>query len=508
MNDFERQIREAISAARNGAKHAEQSLTTPLWQAKSSVASLGAIIPKGNSSAERQENARVDTALNPANEAMLGANQPSPPPHELNTVIKTAQVSPANTRGFYERPGVLQGLWGNPYIAAAMPLLLLVENIRRWPNHIVAEVRPPIVRELQFFQHILQKKNCPQEEVSHLSYLLCTYIDGIFNGLQTSESYNQSLLVEFHRNAWGGEDCFEHLRAYMDSPNEYRAVLEFYDLIICLGFEGKYLMLEHGSVLLMDLRSRLHSQLYGQNVIESLAIAQATPGAPRRQYVKARKIFIYGFALCLCAYGVSAWYLHQQSQQIRSNILTWVLPEPRKINIMETLPNPLSNILNEGWLEVRKDPRGWLLIFTSDGAFRTGEATLSEEFVNKQNIERLGKALAPWPGDMEVIGHTDNKPFRSSSGNNNLKLSTARAAVVAEKLRESTQLNETHQREITAIGRGESEPLVDNATEEGRRRNRRVDILWKIGQRDADEAMKEYLETPLSESEGISETQQ
>jgi type VI secretion system protein ImpK len=501
MNDFERQIREAISTARNGAKHAEQSLTNPLWQAKSSVVSLGGIIPQGNrSSGDSPAEDQERTAAHAAQEGALSFNQP----HEANT----AQISriPQGKR-LYERPGILQGRWDNPYIAAAMPLLLLVENIRSWPTHIAAEVRPPIVRELQFFQQNLQQKNCPQEDVNYLSYLLCTSIDSIFNGLQTPESYNQSLLVEFHRDAWGGEDCFEHLRVYMDSPKQYREILEFYDLILSLGFEGKYQMLDHGSVLLMDLRSRLHTQLYGKNDTQSLAMAQAVPSAPRRQHIRARKIFIYGFALCLCAYSATAWYLHQQSQQIRSNILTWVLPEPRKINIMETLPNPLSNILNEGWLEVRKDPRGWLLIFTSDGAFRTGQAALSEEFINKQNIERLGKALAPWPGDMEVIGHTDNTPFRSSSGNNNLKLSAARAAVVADKLRESTQINETHQREINAIGRGENEPLADNATEEGRRRNRRVDILWKIGQRDADQAMQQYLGSPTADAQGI-DTQQ
>ncbi len=57
MNEFERQIRAAISAARNGAKHAEQSLTTPMWQAKSTVASLGGIVPRsGSSSTSQAEN--------------------------------------------------------------------------------------------------------------------------------------------------------------------------------------------------------------------------------------------------------------------------------------------------------------------------------------------------------------------------------------------------------------------------------------------------------------------
>lgn len=500
MNDFERQIREAISAARNGARHAEQSLTNPIWQAKSSVASLGGMIPKSSTSPVSQRHEREDENYHgePANEPADSSMAGYVTDGDYAATASVARMPPVQSKPYRvipERPGVLSGTWDNPYIAAAMPLLLLVERLRSHPAIRGAEVRPSIVREIQYFQQNLQKKNCPAEDVHHLSYLCCTYIDGIFSGLQSSGSFSQSLLVEFHRDAWGGEDCFEHLQEYLESPKQNRQVLEFYDLILSLGFEGKFQMVEHGTVLLMDLRSRLHQLLYAQNATESLAMAQTVKGTPRRSYVKAFKILCYGLILCLCAYGVSAWYLHEQSRKIRSDILAWVPPEPRKINIMETLPNPLSKILNEGWLEVRKDPRGWLLIFTSDGAFRTGQAQLSEEFLNKRNIERLGEALTPWPGDLEVIGHTDNKPFRGNSGNSNLKLSEARAIVVADKLRESTNINQTHQREISAIGRGEAEPLADNATEDGRRRNRRVDILWKIGKRDADQAMKEFIDS-------------
>lgn len=82
-----------------------------------------------------------------------------------------------------------------------------------------------------------------------------------------------------------------------------------------------------------------------------------------------------------------------------------------------------------------------------------------------------------------MIGHTDNKPYRNTSNNSNLKLSEARAQTVADKLRESLA-NSKYNRTVTSVGKGDQEPLDDNATEEGRRRNRRVDILWKIGERE------------------------
>jgi type VI secretion system protein ImpK len=496
MNEFERQIREAISVARTGAQHAEQSLTSPIWQAKSSMASMSGLLPKGRTRKDsNQENESDDTPEDTPETEHSGSNDAARATASdaflRSPMTRSGRDELGARRVSIERPGISHGLWQNPYIAAAMPLLLLVERLRGQRALTFEEARSQIVRELQHFQQNMIKAGKPPEDISNISYLLCTYIDAILSDKQATM---MSLLVEFHRDAWGGENCFEHLQTYMEAPQRNRELLEFYDLILSLGFEGKYQIEERGSALLLDLRTHLNSLLYGHNPTQYLTVATSEGVTPRRRRLKAIKVLLCGLLLCLVAYGITAWYLHEQARKIRSDILAWVPPEPRKINIMETLPNPLSQILNEGWLEVRKDPRGWLLIFTSDGAFRTGEAQLSESFLQKRNIERLGAALAPWPGDLEVIGHTDNQPFRNTKVNSNLKLSEARAQVVADKLRESTNINQTHQREISSIGRGENEPLADNSTDEGRRRNRRVDILWKIGQREADEAMKDFLE--------------
>ncbi len=501
MNEFERQIRSAISAARTGVRQAEHSLTNPIWQAKSTAASIGGIIPagmRGMGNAQPQDDdqpeftaANEDPPVSSVNRAQ-GKHNPLPPmrPSQQREHQQGSRTTGQNTSLF--------GLWHNPYVSAAMPLLLQIEWFRNEPETDFVCARLKIVRKLEFFRKDLRKQGFPPEEIDHLSYLICTYADGLFTDMVKEEMTGLSLLVEFHKDAWGGENCFEHLKEYISNPQDNRDVLEFYYLILSMGFEGKYRMLERGAVLLMDLRNHLSGLLYAQNTTLFLSDVRAEKvKPPKRRFITALRILITGLILAVIAYGISAWYLHEQARQIRNDILAWVPPEPRKINIMETLPNPLTQILNEGWLEVRKDPRGWLLIFTSDGAFLTGKSELTEDFLSKRNIERLGAALAPWPGDLEVIGHTDATPFRKTSANNNLKLSEARAVVVADILRTNTMINQTHNREITATGRGESDPIADNTTDEGRKRNRRVDILWKIGKRDAEQAMQGYQDSDV-----------
>lgn len=483
MNEFERKIHDALAASRSKTLPTSPHTLTRSGEVAAGAAGVAGVA--GAAFGARALAAKRRTAT--SSDAEPVAPAVNDPAVESGTVTRgetpVVSVHSVLNRAALNKPGVIMGCWDNALIAAAMPVLLQAERARGQDQLNATALRARLVQEIRHFQQTLLKAHIAPDDVDRLAYLLCSYIDECCLGAQGTDEFNLSLLVEFYRDAWGGEKCFDHLEGYLTAAPRDDAILAFYDLILSLGFEGKYHVMERGAVLLADVRQSLDRYLYKQNPTQTLADAHAQPVVRRRQLITPLKLTGYGLLLALLAWGGAAWYLHQQSRALRNAILAWTPPIPKKINIMETLPQPLPQILSEGWLEVRADPRGWLLIFTSDGAFATGESRLSEEFKKKRNIERLGEALAPWPGDLEVIGHTDNKPYRGNTGNNNQKLSEARARTVADILR-AVLATSRYQREVTAVGKGETEPLADNATEEGRRRNRRVDILWKIGRRE------------------------
>lgn len=89
-------------------------------------------------------------------------------------------------------------------------------------------------------------------------------------------------------------------------------------------------------------------------------------------------------------------------------------------------------------------------------------------------IEKLGKIVDTYDQNIiEVEGHTDNVPIHSAKYADNNVLSMFRALTVADYLREITSVKPGY---IKSSGRGEYVPIADNATPEGRARNRRVEI--------------------------------
>ncbi len=104
--------------------------------------------------------------------------------------------------------------------------------------------------------------------------------------------------------------------------------------------------------------------------------------------------------------------------------------------------------------------------------FDSGKAELRKESLRV--MERVGVILERYAGStIEIEGHTDTVPMHSAKYANNNELSSARALSVFDYLVDNTSLDPA---DIKHAGRGEYVPIADNSTEEGRAKNRRVEI--------------------------------
>lgn len=104
--------------------------------------------------------------------------------------------------------------------------------------------------------------------------------------------------------------------------------------------------------------------------------------------------------------------------------------------------------------------------------FNSGSAELKDG--SKPVLNKVGLILERYAsGTIEIEGHTDNVPISGRRYESNNELSAARALSVFDHMMETTNLDPAR---IKTSGRGEYVPIADNSTEEGRAKNRRVEI--------------------------------
>jgi chemotaxis protein MotB len=89
-------------------------------------------------------------------------------------------------------------------------------------------------------------------------------------------------------------------------------------------------------------------------------------------------------------------------------------------------------------------------------------------------FDRLGEVLGTFAGNLRIEGHTDNVPIHTAQFQSNWELSTARASEIIRILMTREHIAPGR---LSAAGYAEFHPVADNASEDGRRLNRRVDIV-------------------------------
>jgi chemotaxis protein MotB len=123
-------------------------------------------------------------------------------------------------------------------------------------------------------------------------------------------------------------------------------------------------------------------------------------------------------------------------------------------------------------VDLRVTPEGFVISLREMGFFASGHADLLPGAAAK--IQRIGTVLLEHGLDIRVEGHSDNQPIHNSEFQSNWELSTSRAITVLLLLVDQTKLDPAR---ISVAGYAQYRPIASNTTEEGRRMNRRVDLV-------------------------------
>ena len=116
--------------------------------------------------------------------------------------------------------------------------------------------------------------------------------------------------------------------------------------------------------------------------------------------------------------------------------------------------------------KVHRVGEGIAVMFDSGLLFDVDSETIKGDA--RRNLDALAASLAKYPkSDLMIVGHTD----ATGTDSYNMALSRRRATSASGYLRSHGVA-----RGIKALGRGETEPIATNESDDGRQQNRRVEI--------------------------------
>ena len=163
-----------------------------------------------------------------------------------------------------------------------------------------------------------------------------------------------------------------------------------------------------------------------------------------------------------------------------------LLPKPQKTTSEDPVPVPqvdtaalkrelhdvFGEAIDRNEIVLQQTPDGLVISLRELGFFRSGEATLLPGAVDK--LRNAAAVLMRHGLEIRVEGHSDDQPIHTAAFDSNWQLSTARAMSVLQLLLDDTGFPPER---VSVAGYGPYHPVADNTTAEGRRMNRRVDLV-------------------------------
>ncbi|HUJ16899.1 MAG TPA: OmpA family protein [Nitrospirota bacterium] len=142
----------------------------------------------------------------------------------------------------------------------------------------------------------------------------------------------------------------------------------------------------------------------------------------------------------------------------------------------QDLQKKLEKEIQQGQVQITEMKNRLTMTMVDKILFPSGKTEISKE--GKKVLDKVVSILKDVKDKrIQVEGHTDNVPIVSDLKKRyptNWELSTARATEVVRYLQESGGIDP---KLLSATGYAEYQPVADNATDEGRLKNRRIEIV-------------------------------
>jgi type VI secretion system protein ImpK len=413
------------------------------------------------------------------------------PGGEATLVMKRPPAPPAPHAGL-ELQRLVAGV--NPLLGAASTLLALAEQLRHTGRHDdPGDLRRQLLQQVAEFETAAGAAGVPRPKVTAARYLLCSFLDEVIDATPWGAvSGERTLLQEFHEERSGAEKAFQLLERLGQDPADNADLLELFYVCLRLGFEGRYRGTRDGRVQLEAIAAR---------VLEVVRPSQASTGArslsePAQGVAPHRHLEVTVLPLWLLALltgglllGVFL-FVGTRLDALAQPVFRQLLALPQALHIERgnataraRLAPLLQADLAQGALAVRDETLRSVITLPADVLFVAGSANVEagQRALLQRVAQAVNQALQGAPGEVAVLGHTDDATATSLQFPSSWHLSHERARAVMAQL---VQLGVPAAR-LRAEGRADVEPLQPNIDAAARARNRRIEVELRLTRPDA-----------------------
>lgn len=383
----------------------------------------------------------------------------------------------------------------NILLEAACPMLLLFGRLRSSLMQArFADLMDQVASAIEAFEKDVRAEGVDAERTQQAKYALAATADDIVQNIPSPDRQiwtQYSMLSRFFGERVGGVRFFEMLEKAKGDPLANHDLLELMYACLAVGFEGIHRTSGGGAAALQSVQRNLYETLRRVRPRTALDLSPHWQGQDIPPVAATYAVPLWSVAAvsALVLAGVYITFrllLAGSSETVADEIRRLVPLETialaRRAPVAPPPPPPastqiaciraaLAEDIAAGRLSAVESANSIVVRVGAFASFESGQATVLEAF--RPVAVKIGAVLDKHRGQIRIVGHSDSTRIASTRFPSNWHLSVERAQAVAAIVRGAL----AQQDRVVVEGKGADQPIASEDTNEGKARNRRVELM-------------------------------